>query len=294
MRSQEDSQVHSVRSLFISDLHLGFCHSRVGEILNFLLRHEPEYLYLVGDSFDGFCFQSSWRWQPECNLIVSRLTELARRGTRIHLIIGNHDCFLREPMMQRMIKQSGLVEVAEEFHHQTADGRRFLVAHGDKFDDYENASKLTCMALNVLYDAVLRVNSLWSRLNSVASHGPRSLVGRLMGRLRSLGQHVDRFRRVAVRHARFRGCDGVICGHIHAPDQVIVEGVMYCNSGDWVESCTAFVEDFEGDLKLVWQSDSTSHKTSVYETSEVGICGESESTRFVIQTPEPSLAASSR
>lgn len=126
-----------VRSLFLSDLHLGFRHSRVQSLLEFLNRHEPEHLYLVGDFIDGGCLQSRWHWQAECNQIVARLMDLARGGTHIRLAIGNHDDFLRLPLMLQLIRQSGMLEVAEEFYHETADGRQFLVLHGDQFNHYE-------------------------------------------------------------------------------------------------------------------------------------------------------------
>lgn len=241
-----------VRSLFLSDLHLGFRHSRVQSLLEFLNRHEPENLYLVGDFIDGWCLQSRWHWQTECNQIVARLMDLAKGGTRIRLAIGNHDNFLRGPMVLRFIEQCGMVEVAEEFHHRTADGRQFLILHGDQFDHYERASSITVGFLSLFYEGILRTNSTWSRITSAALHGDRSLVGRLKRRLKSIGKHVSCFRNQVVRHARHRGVDGVICGHIHAPQHVEIEGITYCNAGDWVENCTAVIEDGDGELKLAW------------------------------------------
>ncbi len=219
------------------------------------MTHQPENLYLVGDFIDGWSLQKRWHWQPECNLIVSRLMDLARQGTRIHLAIGNHDNFLREPMMQRFIEQSGMVEVAEEFHHRTVDGRRFLVLHGDQFDHYERASSFTVGALSVFYECMLRANSMWSWLTSAALHGRCSLVSRIKDRLSSLKQHVGLFRTRVVQHAKMRGCHGVICGHIHAPQHVSVDGITYCNTGDWVENCTALIENHSGDLELIWPGD---------------------------------------
>ncbi len=250
--SPTNTKSTGVRSVFLSDLHLGFRHSRVKALLDFLLRYEPENLYLVGDFIDGWCMQSRWHWQPECNLIVDRLLDLANRGTRIRLAIGNHDNFLREPLMQRFIERSGMVEVAEEFHHRMADGRRFLVLHGDQFDDYERASSFTIGFLSLFYEGMLRANSLWSRATSAALHGDGSFVARLKRRLSSIGRHVGHFRDQVVRHTRHRGCDGVICGHIHAPQHVDIDGITYCNTGDWVENCTALMEDSQGDLQLVW------------------------------------------
>jgi UDP-2,3-diacylglucosamine pyrophosphatase LpxH len=252
LRKPAIPRIQFVRSLFISDLHLGFRHSRVSEVLNFLMTHEPENLYLVGDFIDGWSLRKGGYWQPECNQIVSRLMELARRGTRIRMAIGNHDDFLRDPMLQQLFVQSGLVEVAEEFHHKTANGRRFLVIHGDQFDHYERAPTFIVGLLSMSYEMVLRANSLWSRFTSSALHGNGSLVAGIKRRLSAVGTHVRHFRSQVVRHTRHQGCDGVICGHIHSPQQIDVEGITYCNTGDWVENCTAVVEDRDGELQLVW------------------------------------------
>jgi UDP-2,3-diacylglucosamine pyrophosphatase LpxH len=241
-----------VRSLFLSDLHLGFRHSRVQSLLEFLNRHEPENLYLVGDFIDGWCLQRGWHWQAECNLIVARLMDLAKSGTRIRLAIGNHDNFLRLPMMLRLIKQCDMLEVAEEFHHEMADGRKFLVLHGDQFDHYERASSLTVGFLSLFYEGMLRVNSVWSRVTSAAMHGSGSFVTRMKQRLSTVARHVSHYRNQIVRHARHRGCDGIICGHIHAPQHIEIDGITYCNAGDWVENCTAVIEDRDGELRLAW------------------------------------------
>ena len=251
-RPSSQVSITRVRSLFLSDLHLGFRHSRVQSLLEFLNRHEPENLYLVGDFIDGWCLQSRWHWQAECNLIISRLMDLAKGGTRIRLAIGNHDNFLRGPMVLRFIEQCGMVEVAEEFCHRTADGRQFLILHGDQFDHYERASSITVGFLSLSYEGLLRANSIWSRLTSAALHGNSSFVGQLKRRLKSIGKHVGHFRNQIVRHARHRGVDGVICGHIHAPQHIEIDGVTYCNAGDWVENCTAVIEDRDGDLRLAW------------------------------------------
>ncbi len=250
--SAGEPKMTRVRSLFLSDLHLGFRHSRVQSLLEFLNRHEPENLYLVGDFIDGWCLQSRWHWQAECNQIVARLMDLAKGGTRIRLAIGNHDNFLRGPMVLRFIEQCGMVEVAEEFYHELVDGRRFLVLHGDQFDHYERASSLTVGFLSLFYEGMLRLNSIWSRATSAAIHGNGSFVTRMKRRLSSVGRHVRHYRNQIIRHARHRGCDGIICGHIHAPQHIEIDGVTYCNAGDWVENCTAVIEDRNGELQLAW------------------------------------------
>lgn len=241
----------SVRSLFISDLHLGFRHAQVKPLLQLLRSHEPEWLYLVGDFIDGWYLQNGWHWQHECDLIMQRILELARNGTRIRLAIGNHDRFLRTPVVQSILNANGLVAVEEEFHHELADGRRFLILHGDQFDRCENVSRLTCWFLCRCYEGLLRLNSFWGWLTQCSVIGHRSLISRFKSRLATLTQNVQQFKSNLTRHARHRGCDGVICGHIHAPQVHELDGVTYCNTGDWVENCSALVETHDGQLTLV-------------------------------------------
>ena len=124
--------------------------------------------------------------------------------------------------------------------------------HGDQFDHYERASSLIVGSLSLLYEIALRANSLWSRTTSAALHGNGSLLDQLKRRLRAVRTHVGHFRNQIVRHTQHRGCDGVICGHIHAPQHLDVDGITYCNAGDWVENCTALVEERDGELQLVW------------------------------------------
>ena len=240
-----------VRSLFLSDLHLGFRHSRVNVLLALLRQYEPENLYLVGDFIDSWCLGNGWYWAPECNQIVSRLIELSQSGTQVRIAVGNHDNFIRDPAMLQVLEGFGMVEVAEEFHHRTADGRRFLVIHGHQFDRYENASAITTRLLSLFYEILLRTNAYWSQITSAALHGNSSLTAGIKRRLSILNRHVTHFRDAIIHHTRHEGCDGVICGHIHAPQHLELDGITYCNTGDWIENCTALLEDSSGQLSLL-------------------------------------------
>ncbi len=253
------------RSLFLSDLHLGFRHSQAEALLHFLRSQQPDYLYLIGDFIDGWCVGRRWSWPPACSEVVGRIMELSRNGTQVRLAIGNHDALLRHPLIRHLMLETGLCEVAEEFHHQLADGRRFLILHGDRFDSCERLHPLACWGVEQLYELLLRTNTLWSRLTSSVPHGPASFAARLKALLGISAGHIRRIRELIIRHARWRGCHGVICGHIHEPMTLDVQGLTYCNTGDWVENCTALVEDIDGRLRLIWptagnDSDITDHR----------------------------------
>jgi UDP-2,3-diacylglucosamine pyrophosphatase LpxH len=255
-----DSHAPRIRSLFLSDLHLGFRHAKADALLRFLNSQRPDYLYLIGDFIDGWCLGRRWCWPAACSDVVARVMELARTGTRVRLAVGNHDALLRHPLVRHLMVETRLCEVAEEYQHELADGRRFLILHGDRFDSCERLHPIASWGLECLYELLHCSNNVWSKLTQSVPHGPRSFAARLKNLLGISARHIRRIRELIIRHARWRGCHGVICGHIHEPMTFDVHGLTYCNTGDWVENCTALVEDSDGRLRLIWpavQSDVT-------------------------------------
>jgi UDP-2,3-diacylglucosamine pyrophosphatase LpxH len=240
-----------IRTLFLSDLHLGFRHSRPEQILACLQRYQPDQLYLLGDFIDGWCLGRSWHWSDACSRVVTSIADLAASGTHVRLVAGNHDDFLRSPLLQMLMQRSGFCELADEFLHQLADGRRFLVLHGDQFDPWEKTTTWTSAAIGLLYDLLLQANSTWGKLTQCVLQGDASLACRVKRRLRALGSHLTHFRTQVARHARCRGFHGVICGHIHQPELLQLEGLVWCNTGDWIENCTAVIEHHCGSLELI-------------------------------------------
>ena len=251
-QTPQQTSALGIRSLFLSDLHLGFRHSQTDALLQFLRSQQPDYLYLIGDFIDGWCVGRRWSWPPACSEIVGRILELSRSGTQVRLAVGNHDALLRHPLIRHLMLETGLCEVAEEYQHQLADGRRFLILHGDRFDSCERLHPIASWTVERLYELLLRSNTVWSRLTNAVPHGPDSFAARLKALLGISAGHLRHIRELIIRHARWRGCHGVICGHIHEPMTVDVHGLTYCNTGDWVENCTALIEDSEGRLQLVW------------------------------------------
>ncbi|MBL8819835.1 MAG: UDP-2,3-diacylglucosamine diphosphatase [Planctomyces sp.] len=247
--SRSDAQ--PVRSLFLSDLHLGFRYSRVGEVLEFLKRYEPEYLYIVGDFIDGWSLSREWHWCSICDEIILRLVGLSERGTRIFLTVGNHDRFLRSPMLQSLVRLSRAFEVNDRFHHRSADGRGFIVVHGDQFDEMEKLPVPLATVLCRFYELMLMANHLWARLICSKHIRGQSLSSGLRANVGWFLKHLKENQMRAIRFAQSLGCDGIICGHVHSPKLVEHEGVVYINTGDWIENCTACIEDQCGKFRIV-------------------------------------------
>ncbi len=234
-----------VRSLFVSDVHVGCPHARVELLTQFLAAYHPRRLYIVGDFIDGWKLRRSFRWQPSDTRLLKQLLAMAQEGTEICYAPGNHDAFLRE-----FLEDLGVVQLADEFIHVSPMGRRFLVLHGDRFDWVETHAPW----LSWLSSQVYRWMLWGDRGINFARRRPQGryqLCGWLKSGVKGMVRHFSRFEQALVEAARARGCGGIVCGHIHQPRIAVWGDVVYCNTGDWVENCTAMIEYEDGRLELI-------------------------------------------
>jgi UDP-2,3-diacylglucosamine pyrophosphatase LpxH len=252
------------RTIWVSDVHLGSAHSKAAELRAFLSTVECETLYLVGDIVDFWKLRKRVRWPASHTALVADVARLAHNGVEVVYIPGNHDVEFRG---HGIIRMAG-VEVRDEVVHTTADGRRLLVTHGDRFDDYGEESSWLVAIGDRAY-----VFSMWLsegvhivRRTFRRDHWSLSLW--LKQRVKSAVGFVSRFEDRVVAAAHERHVDGIVCGHIHRAELRTIEGVTYANDGDWVESCTALVEHPCGRLELLQWDGRTAH--SVGDGSSVG------------------------
>jgi UDP-2,3-diacylglucosamine pyrophosphatase LpxH len=250
MRSNKERR--PIRSLFVSDVHLGCRFAQTTAFLNYLSRFRPEYLYLVGDFIDGWKLSGRWFWDATCDSIIDRLFDLGRRGTIIRYTPGNHDSFLRQrDYLGEAFGQLDFLEIRDEFIHVTADSRRFLVVHGDQFDYVERRARWLSKLSSLIYDPLLALNRLWSwNIRRRRRHSPYGGCTLLKDVVKRLMKFISVYETKLLAQARRRDCDGVICGHVHSPIIAQQDSVSYCNTGDWVETCTAIVEHYDGRLEL--------------------------------------------
>ncbi|MCA9016401.1 MAG: UDP-2,3-diacylglucosamine diphosphatase [Planctomycetaceae bacterium] len=237
----------SIRSIFVSDVHLGCMHSRADEFLEFLNAHDPESLYLVGDLIDGWKLRKKWRWPQSYNAILDRVEALNAQGTEVFYTPGNHDNFLRD-----FGKRFGFVTLSDEFVHVTADGRRFLIIHGDQFDKFETGAQWLSVLGSFAYDVLLTANSLFNRLWKRKGQAKFALSSAVKSQVKHLMRFISDYEQKLANHARKRLCEGIICGHIHAPNILEIDGIDYCNTGDWVEHCSALIEYSDGAMEIVF------------------------------------------
>jgi UDP-2,3-diacylglucosamine pyrophosphatase LpxH len=239
--------VRRYRAIFISDLHLGTRGCKADYLLDFLRHVESDYLYLVGDIVDGWRLEKRWFWPPKHAQILARLLDRARRGTRVIYLPGNHDERLRALIGQ---DKAG-IQFQHEVIHETADGRRLLVVHGDHFDAVVTDMKWLALIGSAVYDVTVALNTAFNRLRAWVGLGYWPLAGVLKRQVKAAVNFIEDFERALCREARSRQLCGVVCGHIHKPEMRTIEGVLYLNDGDWVESCSALVEHQDGRLELL-------------------------------------------
>jgi UDP-2,3-diacylglucosamine pyrophosphatase LpxH len=243
----DEPRPRSFRSIWISDLHLGAPECQVACVLDFIRNHESEYLYLVGDIFDGWRLRRKWRWNPLYNDFVQKVLRRARKGCRVTYIPGNHDSFARAYAGVDL----GGIALCRQALHTTVDGRRLLVLHGDEFDSVVAASRWLSEMGGRLYSGAILLNRGFNAVRRCLGLPYWSLSAWLKHKVKTAVTHIDRFETAVAAMARQHGADGIVCGHIHRAAIRRVEDVMYYNSGDWVESCTALVEHFDGSMELL-------------------------------------------
>ena len=226
---------------------MGSRRAQVEELLRFVKVFECEYLYIVGDFIDGWCFRRRWYWEQSHNDLIQKLLRKARKGTKVVFVPGNHDEFVR-PFIGFLF---GGIEIKGKAIHSTADGRRLLVLHGHEFDGVIACAKWLHRFGSVLYDLLLEVNLVVGYFRRKLGYPPWSLSAWLKQKSKQSIQYIANFEELVTERAREEGVDGVVCGHIHAATMREINGVLYCNDGDWVESCTALVEHWDGRLEVL-------------------------------------------
>ena len=243
-----EAEVRHYRAIWISDIHLGTSGCKAEFLLDFLRVNESDQLYLVGDIVDGWQLKRGWYWKQSHNDVVQKVLRKARKGTKVTYIVGNHDEVLREFLGLRF----GEILIENEAVHELRDGRRLWVTHGDLFDGVIQYAKWLAYLGDTAYTMALKVNDHFNYLRHKMGMSYWSLSQYLKHRVKNAVSFITAFEEALTTEARRRGYDGVVCGHIHRPEIREIDGTLYCNDGDWVESLSALVETHEGELKLVF------------------------------------------
>ena len=281
------------RSIFVSDVHLGTKDSQADKLNNFLKHNSCDTLYLVGDIIDAWRIQQNkWRWKQSHTNVVRRVLGHAKRGTRVVYIAGNHDEFLR-PMIPYGFS-FGLIEIHNQIEHIGADGKHYLVTHGDLFDGITRLAPWIAFLGDKAYDFVLELNNKFNWIRRRMGFGYFSLSRYLKYKVKKAVDFMFKFEENLANYCKKRGFDGVICGHIHHAEIKEINGVMYMNDGDWVESCTALVEHWNGRWEIVtWTKEKDRVDINTNSSSREQSSGRSGKNRTGIQGPDELRSSSS-
>jgi UDP-2,3-diacylglucosamine pyrophosphatase LpxH len=235
------------RTVWISDTHLGTSGCKAELLLDFLKSTDCDTLYLVGDIVDGWQLKKGWYWPPRHNDVVRCVLKKAKHGTRVIYVPGNHDEAFRDYVGLNF----GGVELAMEAIHETADGRRLLILHGDEFDGVVLYAKWLAFLGDNAYTLLLELNRVLNWVRRKRGLPYWSISAHLKKKVKNAVQFISSFEEVVARAAMDRGADGIVCGHIHSAEVRQIGEVTYYNDGDWVESCTALVEHSNGCMEII-------------------------------------------
>ena len=238
-----------VRSIFLSDIHLGTRACQADRLLDFLKAYDADYVFLIGDILDFWAMKRRGvYWSTAQNTVVQKILKRARHEARVVFIPGNHD----EAAREHLDTSFGNIRVVGDYEHVAADGKRYLLLHGDEFDHVTRYHRWIAILGDHAYAMLVRLNIGLSWLRrTLGIPGYWSLAGYAKRKVKSAVSFIFDFEAAVARHARERGVVGVICGHIHAAAIREIDGIVYLNCGDWVDSCTAIVEHFDGRMELV-------------------------------------------
>lgn len=250
--------ISNYRTIWISDLHIGSTQCQADTLLDFLKYNDSEKLYLVGDIIDFWALSKKMYWPREHNTIIQKILRKARHGTQIIYIPGNHD----ENVRDYDDYVFGDIVIKKSDTHTTALGKRFLIVHGDEYDTIAQHHRWLAKLGSVGYDWLIQLNRFVRhirRLLGIQSHF--SLAAYIKFKVKNVVQFMSDYEQSIIQTLKNEGVDGVICGHIHHAEIKDIEGFTYINTGDFVESCTAIVEHYNGNLELIrWQKSQTSEQ----------------------------------
>ncbi len=237
------------KSIFISDVHLGTKHSQANKLLAFIKENEAENFYLVGDIIDGWAIKQKFRWRQSHSDVIQKVLRSARKGTNVYYITGNHDEFLRSFLPLLM---GDNLHIVNDLDYVALNGKKYFVTHGDIFDSMTITKKWLTIFGDIGYEFLLNLNPLINFVRK--AFGIKrywSLSAQLKENLRNSLHFIEDYENISTQYVKYSNYDGVICGHIHKADIKTIDGIEYMNTGDWVESCTALVENFDGTWEIV-------------------------------------------
>lgn len=236
------------KSVFISDIHLGTRGSKANELLSFLKDIECDNIFLVGDIFDGWRLKNGWYWPVEHSTVIQKLLRMSRKGTKLIYIPGNHDEFMRQFLEHNF----GDIELHNEMVYESVSGKKYIIVHGDKFDLVTVNFKWLAHIGDWAYTALININTGVHAIRSYFKLTYWSISRWAKHKVKEAVNFIGNYEQSLSHYAKLHKADGIICGHIHHANITKLDDIEYMNCGDWVESCTALVENLDGKFEIIY------------------------------------------
>lgn len=263
----------SYEAIWISDVHLGTKGCQAALLTSFLKHHRCKNLFLVGDIIDGWRISSSkWYWPSDHNKVLRQILRKAEKeDTNVFYIVGNHDEFLRDYIAEHNFIM-GNIQVVDETFYETTKGEKLWITHGDRYDGVTRHHKWVAFIGDYAYHFLLWSNGWFNSIRKLLKLPYWSLSKAIKQKVKSAVSFIFEFEKTVAKEAKKRQVDGVICGHIHHAEKKKIDGINYYNCGDWVESCSALIEDENGEIQIVYWTDGINEKGHTTLAANDGSC----------------------
>ena len=248
IQTKSKGKILNYRSIFISDVHLGHRKSAANKLLEFYKHSRSENLYLVGDIIDIWALKTKFYWPQEHNDVIQKTLRKARHGTKVKYIVGNHDDIFRKFLPLHF----GDIEVVNKAIHVSTDDKKYIVVHGDAWDGVMKYAKWLSKLGSIAYELLLKINIVINFVRKLRGKNYWSLAKFLKYKVKNAVKYIGEYEKTVSNYAKKKKFDGIICGHIHHAEDRDFNGVNYLNCGDWVESCTALAEKYDGTFEIIY------------------------------------------
>lgn len=238
--------VKEFRTVWLSDIHLGSRGCQAGQLLKFLKSVQCEYLILIGDIIDLWAMKRSFHWPESHNAVVQQVLKMSKNGTKVIFIPGNHD----EAMRAHTGTSLGNISIENTYTHALLTGHSMLCVHGDMFDIVTRYRKWVAILGDIAYEFLLWLNIQQNKVRSAVGLGYWSLSKYAKHKVKEAVNFISDYEVSVAEEAKKLSVDAVACGHIHNAELTRMNGIVYANTGDWVESCSGLVERLDGTIEL--------------------------------------------
>jgi UDP-2,3-diacylglucosamine pyrophosphatase LpxH len=239
-----------IKTLFISDVHLGTKKCQADKLLEVIKNYEFEKLIIVGDFIDLTSLKRKFYWHPDHSTVIQKVLRLSRKGVSVTYILGNHDFYLRELIKEDNIN-IGDVLLCDEMYYETLKGEKIYICHGDQFDGFIRLHPFLYVLGDWAYELSFKINKTYNWFRRIFGLEYWSLSQYLKSKVKNAIAFINDFKILSLKKLDEVNCDSIMIGHIHTPAIEKIGDKSYYNTGDFCESCSFLYEDLNGEIKLV-------------------------------------------